>query len=96
MLEANIFKTIAIQAPAFALIGVLLYILIKYLMRILDSREKRLDEVTDSFGKVVTNHLHEAKEQSEKLISAIDSMDKSVKENTEFTRRASDYFSRVK
>ena len=92
MEEANIIKNIAIQAPAVALIGFLLYILIKALLKRMDDRDARLDEVTDKFNTVVTNHLHEAKTQNEKMIEMIDRTGKSIDTNTELTRRVLDKF----
>ena len=94
MLEASIFKTIAVQTPAFALIGVLLFILVRFLMQKLNQRDERLDKVTDGFHTVVTNHLHESKDSSQKLTQAIQELRENVKENTEFTRHAIDRISK--
>jgi len=60
------------QLPAYALIGTLLVLLIKHLLKRQDDRERRLDQVTDSFNKTMSNHIDHNTQALNKLSSAID------------------------
>lgn len=81
------YTIIGIIVSITGLFGYSLKLLLPYFLKKIDQKDKRLDEVTDKFSTVVTNHLEHSKQQNERMIDMLDRTGKSVDTNTELTRR---------